>query len=272
MAAIQPGDFFMLQQNIEGNRIADLLWGTANAKQAVLRFASYCGVGPSRAFSVAIRNGASNMSLVFALATHATQATWLEHTVVVPPCTTGTWPVNNALGMTISFCIAAGTTYQTANTGVWQSGAFLGTSAIGAYQVSNRLTQFAEVGFYADPYKTGVPPPFVIPVEADELRRCLRYWQKGFGLRGTVVSATVASRCRAPTSVPMRATPSGTIVGTPKIYDGTATPTITSLATACNPQCIEFDITCSAGGMTAGRPAMQFFATVNDYIALSARM
>ena len=126
---------------------------------------------------------------------------------------------------------------------------------------------------YADPYLTGVAPPFQVPQFADELRRCQRYWYRGYGTRGWVTAATTTARMAIRHPTQMRAAPSLTIVGAPKVYDGTATPTITSIpANTSDVDALEANLTASAGGMTAGRAALQYWLTEADYLAVSARM
>jgi hypothetical protein len=70
----------------------------------------------------------------------------------------------------------------------------------------------------------------------------------------------------------MRATPSAAIVGSPRMYDYAATPIITGLGSVSNEYAAEFDVTCSAGGLAAGRAVSNYWQDENQYIAISARM
>jgi len=174
--------------------------------------------------------------------------------------------------MRIEFSIAMGSTYI----GVegWQAGNFFALSTQrNGWAITGNFCGVSQVGLYADPYKTGVAPQWQTPDHAVERQRCQRYWYKAFGLSGGgTYSATGVTRAGMRHPVPMRVTPAGSIVGTPKVYDLGATPTITALATVCNPYAAEFDFTCAAGGLTAVRAAAMYYQTDNDYIAMNARM
>ena len=61
---------------------------------------------------------------------------------------------------------------------------------------------------YADPYLTGVAPPFEVPNITDDLRRCQRYWYRAYGLRGWTIAANTVSGMSIKHPAPMRAKPS----------------------------------------------------------------
>jgi len=133
--------------------------------------------------------------------------------------------------------------------------------------------KLGDVGLYADPYLTGVAPDFKIPNIMDETRRCQRYWYRGYVTRGGINSATLANEMSAPHPVPMRIKPAAAVVGVPRVYDGAATQVITSVSSnASNTKALSIHLTCSAGGLGAGRPAAQYMTADADYIAVSARM
>ena len=57
MTNIGPTAYCVAMQYIEGNRIADLQWGTTNGKYAILRFcATYVGPGHGGASGTVIPN------------------------------------------------------------------------------------------------------------------------------------------------------------------------------------------------------------------------
>lgn len=271
MPASQPGDYSMLMHPIEGSRIADLCWGTANAKYAVLRFGIKSNV-LSRNFCVALRNGPSvTHSLIYLLAASpVSSTTYKDFSLVVPPCTIGTWPTDNNYALYISFVGHTGSTYQTANTGVWQAGNFLGTSVINNTPAGNFQMSVGDVGLYADPNVTGVAPEFQGNHIEDDLQDCLRYWYPAYRMDGVCNSATNGYVWMA-NYVPMRVSPARTLVGSLRLHDGFVAPNATAISDY-NTNVDSQSLLATASGFTIGKT----FRTLVDgqtanYIAVSAR-
>ena len=141
--------------------------------------------------------------------------------------------------------------------------------------MGNEVSLF-DVGWYLDPNITGLPPPFEVPLYEDDLRDCQRYWYKAYGPRGRTVSTIAATPCTSPHPVPMRATPTPTLVGTGlRLYDGGVLPTVTGVADDGSTDLfLSCSVQASAGGITAntrvGGPLVD--AQTASYIAVSARM
>lgn len=274
MAVIAAGDFFQLQQFVEGQRMADLRWGTASAKQVVLRFSSRSAIANSRKFCVAIRNVAPTFSIVYNLTTSSTVGAWIEHTLVIPGCTTGTWTSDNTPGLSVIFSISVGTTFQTATTGAWLSGNFLGTSLIGSYPTSNQGIYIAEVGLYADPNNTGLAPPYEIPPVSIAMRDSLRYWAKCYGAVGIgyTVAGQTPVRASYPNQAVMRVAPSATLAGTLTSWDQATNPTVNGLNTVySNTYYNEFTFS-STAVQNLGRAATILGGSAANYVAMNARM
>ena len=73
--------------------------------------------------------------------------------------------------------------------------------------------------------------------------------------------------------VPMRATPSATIVGAPPIYDGVATTTASSVsASYSNSFALELNLGLAAASLAVNRPGLNYWVADTSYIAVSARM
>jgi hypothetical protein len=187
-AVLAAGDYILFDQPIEGARIADFQWGTANAKQVVVRF--WFNSTITGKFSFRIINGAINRSYVSQF-DYTTANTWQIITAVVPGDTTGTWPTDTSVGMRFSITLGSGSTY-TGVTG-WQAG----NIHVGPGQTNGAATAGAgfnlcNVGLYLDPNLTGRAPAFVTPDYASELLACQRYWQKGYtSFGGNTTSAVV---------------------------------------------------------------------------------
>jgi|SRR5215471_3779657 len=173
-ASLGATDFLMFLQRIEGQRVQDLYWGTANAKQVILRFDAHSALAGT--YSYQLRNGtALNRSYVgnFTLAA----ATWTTITAVIPGDTTGTWPVDNTAGLDINVTYASGTTYIAPALG-WNAGNFIAGPGVSNGAASGTPAVYIRnIGLYADPLKTGVPPPWQQPQYEAELASCQRYWR-----------------------------------------------------------------------------------------------
>jgi hypothetical protein len=128
--SIVAGDFFVLQQKIEGFNFADLGWGTANAKTATISFQVYSSL--TGTFGGALRNGAGNYSYPFTYSIPVAN-TWTTISVVLTAPTAGTWVgATNGTGLEINFGLGVGSTYS-GTAGSWASATYL--SATGATSV-----------------------------------------------------------------------------------------------------------------------------------------
>ena len=162
-----------MRQYIEGIRIVDFQWGTAAAKQVVLRFGWN---SPAGTYSVAIKNGANDRSYIAPFTVAAGQARAdIEQTLVIPGDTAGTWTTDTAIGLTLGFVVAAGPSFQ--GVAGWQSGDLITVAgATNGMATASANYDLFDVGLYLDDQATGVPPPWVMPDEAQELAACMRYW------------------------------------------------------------------------------------------------
>src|SRR5262245_3545571 len=266
--ASNAGTYVQLIQVLEAQRVADFGWGTALAKQGIFHF-EFCGF-TAHTYTVQIKGGATTYTF---LASFAAQNFWQTYDIVVPPppAGSGVWPSDNTFGIQVGIGLAAGTTYGGGAAG-WQAGnkvTMAGTNnGIGVAGVGVYLSN---VGFYLDPYLTGVPPPWQRSNIAEETRRCQRYWYRGFNFNGPVVAATQQRGTnRHPTL--MRTTPGSSLVGAPRCYDSTVTPTITTtLNPAGNYLAADFHFITS-GGMSVGKAGVNYWTGQDNYIAMDARM
>jgi hypothetical protein len=127
--SVVSSDYFYLQQNIEGFNVADLGWGTANAKTVTLSF--WVRSSLTGTFGGSLSNGAFNRSYPFTYTISAAN-TWTQISVTVAGDTTGTWTTNNTSGLRVSFGLGAGSSFS-GTAGAW-TGATL-VSATGATSV-----------------------------------------------------------------------------------------------------------------------------------------
>jgi len=122
-------DIFVLRQIIEGYNIADLAWGTANAKTVTLSFQVYSSL--TGTFGGSISNGTAARSYPFSY-TISSANTWTQISVTIPGDTSGTWATDNTAGMYVNFGLGVGTT-GSGTAGSWAGSAYY--SATGATSV-----------------------------------------------------------------------------------------------------------------------------------------
>lgn len=156
-------------QGIEGLNIADLGWGTANAKTVTLSFQVYSSL--TGTFGGSIFNGSTNRSYPFSYSIPVAN-TWTTIAITIAGDTTGTWATDNTAGMYINFSIGAGSTVS-GTAGSW-SGTFYrsstgATSVVGTNGATFYITGVQlEVGSSA----TG----FEYRQYGQELALCQRYF------------------------------------------------------------------------------------------------
>lgn len=120
--SVGSGDTFFLSQVIEGYNIADLGWGTANAKTVTLSFQVYSSL--TGTFGGSLRNlDTPNRSYPFNY-TISSANTWTTISITIAGDTTGTWNTTNGQGIQVQWNLGSGSTFSgTAN--AWQSGNFI---------------------------------------------------------------------------------------------------------------------------------------------------
>jgi hypothetical protein len=196
-------------QTIEGTRIADFLWGTAQAKPAVLRFGFRAGVAGT--YAVSLRTVSGSHSFVAPIVVTAGQVGIdVEYTVLIPAPTVGTWSNDNTGSLLLAVSLAVGATFVTPTANVWQAGNFVGlTGMTNGVAANGTAFNLFDVGLYLDPLNTGIAPPWTMPDEAQELLACMRYWQilSPMIVSGYSIGAGVNIYASYP-ALPMRVTPS----------------------------------------------------------------
>jgi hypothetical protein len=256
-----------LETRIESLRIADMCWGTAQAKQAILRFGWR---SPAGTYSVSLWG--SDDYIWFHFVISAGQAnTDTEQILVVPPsgqAVTGF--------LLVRFNVAVGPFMQGGTSGVWSTtlnrhGDASNTNGIAS---TSNIFELFDVGFYVDPYKTGVAPDFVAPHYEDDLRECQRYWYRMFGSRGVVASGTMHYMV-GNHPVPLRInSPALAIVGAPRLHEASVVGPVTSISHNYADTTTYYFGPAGAGPFVPGRPAQILCdaGTTTNYIAVNARL
>jgi hypothetical protein len=205
--SVGASDVFWLSQYVEGYNIADLAWGTANAKTVTLSFYVYSSL--TGTFGGALRNSANTRSYPFTYTISAAN-TWEQKSVTVAGDTTGTWLTTTGTGINLVFGLGVGST-TSGTAGAWAATNYVsatgavsvvGTSGATFYVTSVQL----EVGTKATPYE--------MQIYSDQISQCYRYcfvapanWFYAYGGSG---SALVNFATTGYFPVPMRTTPTAT--------------------------------------------------------------
>jgi hypothetical protein len=127
--SIASGDYFNIQQYIEGFNVSDLAWGTASAATITMSF--WVRSSLTGTFGGALRNDAGNRSYPFTY-TISSANTWEQKSVTIAGDTSGTWLTTNGRGIAVSFGLGVGSTYS-GTAGAWTAGNYI--SATGATSV-----------------------------------------------------------------------------------------------------------------------------------------
>lgn len=271
-AVLAAGDFALIDQRIEGLQFRRMLYGTAAARGSWLRWRA--SASQSGTASVAIGNAANNRSFVQSFAVTTTPT---DYSLFIPGDTTGTWPTTTAQAAQVTFCHAAGTTYQTSTLGAWQAGLFLAantqTNFLGTLNAQLNIT---DVQWNDAP----ILMPFVTIDYAQELRRCQRYyWKKlaestneelgwGFAFQTNTIHGGIKN------PVTMRSIPTinASLIGT---YGPTGTPvTANSIsASGCSTEAIGFNLVmASASWATGNGTTILLLNSGSSFIFATARL
>jgi hypothetical protein len=219
-ASIAANDRALFRQRIEGFNVADLGFGTANAKTVTLSF--WVRSSLTGTFGGSLMNGASDRSYPFSYSISVAD-TWEQKSVTIAGDTTGTWLTTNGIGLQVNWSLAAGTD-DAGTAGAWVGATKRGVT--GQVQVISTLnaTWFVtgvqlEVGSVATPFERR---PY-----GTELALCQRYC---VNYRSADVSGPYyrygTGQCDTTTNsdvmviypVPMRVTPTLTTTGTASNY------------------------------------------------------
>jgi hypothetical protein len=196
---------FNLYQPVEGFNVADLAWGTANAKTVTLSF--WVRSSLTGTFGGSIYNSAVNRSYPYSY-TITSANTWELETIVIPGDTSGTWLTTNGIGLYLNFSLGAGSTVS-GTAGAWAAtrydSATGATSVVGTNGATFYLTGVQlEVGTAATPFERRQ--------YGQELALCQRYYEvcQNYWVGQTV--ATAGYYAITYYSASKRATPTATSI------------------------------------------------------------
>jgi hypothetical protein len=174
---------------IEGFKFSALRSGSAAAKVITVQFGCK---GPAGTYCVQLRNAGVNRSYIAEFTIAAGEAnTDVVKAVVIRLDTTGTWAVDNTVGLYLGWSFMTGTNFQT-TAGVWTAGSFMSSSnQFNLMGTNGNVFELFDVSLT----EGSVAPPFQVPDYASELAACQRYYCKSFAIAtnpGNAVEGTNA--------------------------------------------------------------------------------
>jgi hypothetical protein len=174
---VGASEYFLFQQAIEGYNIADLGWGTANAKTVTLSFQVRSSL--TGTFGGAITNSANDRSYPFSY-TISSANTWTSISITIAGDTSGTWLTTNGIGLSIRFGLGVGSTYS-GTAGAW-AGTFYASATGATSVVGTNGATFYITGVQLE--KGSTATSFDYRPYGTELALCQRYFQRFSGLAG----------------------------------------------------------------------------------------
>jgi len=244
--SVLAGDYFSINQHIEGFNIADLGWGTANAATITLSF--WVRSSLTGTFGGALNNNAGNRSYPFTYTISAAN-TWEQKSITIVGDTSGTWLTNNGLGIKLNLGLGVGSTYS-GTAGSWAGAQYL--SATGATSVVGTSgATFYITGVQLE--KGSTATSFDYRPYGTELALCQRYFQLLQNSYGTSLAPAAIARCTWPLKVTMRANMTIAVVGSPTWFYGGGTAIYSSLGTNYSiPEMAQVDLGVTGGSAASG--------------------
>jgi hypothetical protein len=196
-ASIGSTQYSVISQYIEGYNVADLNWGSANAKTITVSF--WVRSSLTGTFGGSLRNDAGDRAYAFAYSISAAD-TWEQKSVTITGDASGTWLTTTGTGIQLCFSLGAGSS-RVATAGSWGTGVVLGAS--GQTQVISTVSAtFYITGVQLEAGTTATP--FENLQYGQQLVLCQRYYEKSYD-QSTVPAtgtATGAASSVSSTSAP----------------------------------------------------------------------
>lgn len=179
------GEVFAVRQHIEGYNIADLAWGTANAKTITLSF--WVRSSLTGTFGGALGNSDFSKTYPFSYTISAAN-TWEQKTVTVAGPTDGTWNTTNSQGITVVFSLGSGANVS-GTAGTWSGNYYVSSTGATSVVGTNAAT-FYITGVQLEVGSTATP--FERRQYGQELLLCQRYYENTYDA-GTKVGTNIGN-------------------------------------------------------------------------------
>ncbi|WP_439372906.1 hypothetical protein [Bradyrhizobium sp. DASA03120] len=213
--ALGAADNLVFRHVIEGQRVARLGWGFANAQPVTIGFWIFSSV-VAGTVTVRLTNGAGSRQYLAPVTINAA-GVWEYKTVTIPGDVAGTWDKGTGIGLYIWICLGTGTSNiaPAGSVGNWNAGSYFGAPGQTNLYVGGAGGQVAITGLTIIPGSQGPnaaqSPMLRRPFHFEDLH-CKRYYfwiaaATTYGC-GTIRSpGTAAYWSVIVTPVPMRASP-----------------------------------------------------------------
>jgi len=189
---------------IEGNRVAQLAFGTSDARKITLAF--YIRASVTGTFSGSITNEAENRSFPFTYTINSAD-TWERKVVNIDADTSGTWDTDNTTGLEIYFSLGMGSTYS-GTAGSWAGAQYFAATGASNLIATNGATwHLTGLQLEVGEFDSTTIPSFPFESYGSNLQKCKRYFQYSvMGYYGDTTGGGYGGACTF--AVEHRATPS----------------------------------------------------------------
>jgi hypothetical protein len=269
--SLGSSDYATYYQYIEGYNVADLGYGTANAKTVTLSF--WVQSSLTGTFGGVL----SNSSTRFYPFTYTISSanTWEQKTVTIAGDTTGTWSTTTSVGMSVLFSLAAGSSLVgTPNAWTGAAGYQGATGQTNILATNGATWQITGVQLEVGSSATG----YEYRQYGTELALCQRYFQQ-YGDNATNKNVIPFAQASGTTEIDgymtlpvvMRTTPTLTSLNL-TAYDSVSTPIAMTGGTVYNASNSVFGAYWTVSVVVAYRPYMIRTYTSAGYMQLSAEL
>ena len=277
-SAVTPSgtNYYSIRNAIEGLNVADLAWGTSNAKTITLSFWVYSSL--TGTFGGVIANGAFSYFYPYSY-TISSANTWEQKTINITGPTAGTWSTDNSVGIYTEWSLGCGSTYL-GTAGSWGTTRYQGVTGQVQLSATNNAT-FYITGVQLEAGTTA--SPFEYRQYGTELGLCYRYYYRikpsgaANPFQGAGIAYTTSKiRFNIPYPVTMRTAPTALEQsGTAGDYSQLQTSWVINSAVPAhdNTSTTATNVTfTSSAGFTTGYGAIARDETGNAYLGWSAEL
>ena len=250
--SIGAAQFYQFFQKIEGQNVAQLMWGTSNAESVTLSF--WCRSNKTGTYITTFMNNAADRFNPNNF-TISSANTWEKKTITISGDTTGTWLTTNGIGLYVIWNLALGSNFDDGTDGTWGSGDY--GSGGNVNFLDSTSNEFYITGVQLE--IGDVATPFEHEDFGTTFFKCQRYFQNNSGkrvIRGGYVSSGGTSYYTVKYTTAMRATPTVTFVSVSGSGFSNANPNTQQIGTE------SFEVYKSATG-TSGSGYYLFTYTVD---------
>jgi hypothetical protein len=213
-AAPAAGDYFLVQQSVEGQNLQAIRKGTADAQPITLSFWTKSNATGTYVVSLLDQDNTRRVSASY---TVSVSATWERKTITFPADTTGAWDNDNASSLTLQFWLASGTTYTSGALATTWGASVDANTAVGQTNLGAAISNYWQVtGIQLEAGATATK--FQFKDYGQELQECQRYYQVipvgTYAASGTCYDSSASILYTLPLAVEMRTAPTPSTITT----------------------------------------------------------